>query len=73
MSYKDNLRRRGLEYAQRRALTLGDELGTGVHGSVFLAESHGEKGPLQAQSAIKIHQGEAGYRHERDVYLRLKE
>jgi hypothetical protein len=73
MSYKEKLRRRGLEYTQRRALTLGDELGTGVHGSVFLVESHGEKGTVQAQSAIKIYQGEGGYRQERDVYFRLKE
>jgi hypothetical protein len=50
MSYKENLRRRGLEYAQRHALTLVDELGTGVHGSVFLAEK---------QSAIKVHQGQS--------------
>jgi hypothetical protein len=73
MSYKENLRHKALEYAQREGLLLGAELGTGVHGSVFLTESQAENRSLRATSAIKAHHGIPGYRQERDVYLRLKE
>lgn len=73
MSFKDDLIRRAREYTQRHGLALGDELGSGVHGTVFVAESQPEKAEGAAQSAIKVHQREPDYRRERDVYLRLKE
>jgi len=73
MSFKDDLLRRAREYTQRHGLALGDELGSGVHGTVFVAESQPEKAAGTAQSAIKVHQREPDYRRERDVYLRLKE
>jgi hypothetical protein len=73
MGFKDELLRRAREYAQRTGLTLGDELGCGVHGIVFVTESQAEKGPSPLRSAIKVHQREPDYGRERDVYLRLKE
>jgi len=55
------------EYASKKGLTVGRRLGFGVHGSVFDAESQGG-----AVSAIKVHEREASYRIERDVYRRLE-
>jgi hypothetical protein len=72
MSVKEERRRRAREYLQRTGRALGDELGTGVHGSVFATQSQPEKGPPAVRSAIKIHQREADYCRERDVYLRLQ-
>jgi len=57
------------EYANRNGLTLGDRLGAGVQGIVFNAKSQAEEGRL----AIKVHDREAAYIRERDVYLRLRE
>jgi hypothetical protein len=73
MSFKDELVRRGREYARRHDLVLGEELGFGVHGIVFVAESQPKKGRAEAKSAVKVHQREPDYCRERDVYLRLKE
>jgi hypothetical protein len=61
------------EYAKRHGLTLVDELGHGVHGSVFVAESQPQMGGAKVKSAVKTHHSEACYCRERDVYLRLKE
>jgi hypothetical protein len=73
MSFKDDLRRRAAEYANLRGLGLSDELGCGVHGIVFATESQLEEDRSAVRSAIKVHQQEAAYRRERDVYLRLHE
>jgi len=73
MSFKEELLRRAREYTQRRGLVLGDELGTGVHGTVFATESQPEKGPAAVRSAIKVHQRQPDYLRERDVYLRLRD
>lgn len=73
MSYKDDLIRRAREYTRRHDLLLGEQLGSGVHGIVFVTESQPEKGGGAAQSAVKVHQREPDYRRERDVYLHLKE
>ncbi len=58
-------------YAEQHALTLGDELGAGVHGIVFASESQSQRRQLASRSAVKAHQGETEYGRERDVYLRL--
>jgi len=39
MSYRDELVSRALEYTGRNGQVLGEELGIGVHGIVFVAES----------------------------------
>lgn len=56
-------------YASLHAVTLGDRLGLGMHGIVFVAES--KQRPFR--SAIKIFQHLEPYQKERNVYLRLKE
>ncbi|MBI3407330.1 MAG: hypothetical protein HY040_03110 [Planctomycetes bacterium] len=68
MTHPD-LFRRAQEYANRRGLVLGPQLGFGVHGIVFSAKDQSEEG----RSAIKAHEREAHYLREREVYLRLKE
>ena len=73
MSFRDELLRRAQEYTQRNDLVLGEELGFGVHGIVFVTESQRQKDPSDGRSAIKVHQREPDYRRERDVYLRLRE
>lgn len=73
MSFKEDFLRRGQEFAQPRGLKIGDELGSGVHGSVFLTESQPETARSGPQSAIKVFHREGDYRRERDVYLRLQE
>jgi hypothetical protein len=65
---RENLLARIQLYVSRHGLTLGRELGFGVHGIVFDAENQ-----AQGLSAIKAHQREADYLRERDVYLRLRE
>ena len=50
-----------------------DELGFGVHGSVFVAEYQSKTEPKFGQSAVKVHEHEADYCRERDVYVRLSE
>src|SRR5438874_12497206 len=69
MSIKEELLLRGREYTARYGLSLANELGSGVHGSVFLVKAQVEI----ARSAIKIHSQEEPFRRERDIYLRLKE
>jgi hypothetical protein len=64
---------RAREYAQANGLTLGKELGFGVHGIVVVTESAGEPGRPARQSALKAHQRETEYLRERDVYLRLQD
>jgi hypothetical protein len=64
-----DLVRRIHEFANRKGLTLGDQLGAGVQGIVFSAKSQSEEGRF----AIKIHKHEPGYLRERDAYLRLQE
>jgi hypothetical protein len=73
MSFKDELRRRAREYTRRHGLVLGDELGCGVHGIVFMTESQPQKAPVAVRSAIKVHQRPADYSRERDAYLRLED
>jgi hypothetical protein len=69
MAKKHELVRRADRYAQRRGLVLADQLGFGIHGIVFVAESQTDPG----RRAIKVHEREAPYCRERDVYLRLQE
>jgi hypothetical protein len=66
---RPELIQRAQTYCQRNSLTLRQRLGFGVHGIVFSAQGHAERG----QSAVKAHEHEAAYRRERDVYLRLQE
>jgi hypothetical protein len=73
MSMNEKLVLRAKEYAKRRGLTLGTELGHGVHGIVFATESQPEGGIFVVASAIKDHEHEVDYCRERDIYLRLKE
>ena len=66
---KVELLRRANEYATRTGLTIGDELGAGVHGIVYAATSQAEGG----QPAVKVYDRELFYQRERDVYLRLRD
>jgi hypothetical protein len=72
MARKDELMSRAQEYAQRNALSLGDELGFGVHGIVLSAESHIKTSGTSTRSAIKVHEQQQCFLRERDIYLRLK-
>ncbi len=73
MTLRDKLVLRAQEFAQRHGLSLGNELGHGVHGIVFATESQPPKGVPAVHSAIKVHEREPDYCRERDVYLRLRE
>jgi hypothetical protein len=73
MSVTDELLKRAKSFTLQHNLTLGDALGSGVHGSVFTTESLPEKNDPGVRSAIKVLQRETDYCKERDVYLRLKE
>ena len=73
MSFRDEPLRRAREYAARHNLTLGTELGFGVHGVVFVTQNQIDKGQPKKQSAVKAHQRETEYLRERDIYLRLQE
>jgi hypothetical protein len=64
-----DLVRRAQQYADRKDLMIGRQLGSGVHGIVFSAESQIEGG----RSALKVHEHGPDYARERNVYLRLKE
>lgn len=50
-----------------------DQLGYGIHGIVFLADSLLEKETPPVRSAVKVHRQEPAYLRERDVYLRLRD
>jgi hypothetical protein len=65
---KMDLLHRAQEFANRKGLTLGDQLGAGVQGIVFNAKSQSEKGRL----ALKVFKQEPDYWRERNVYLRLQ-
>jgi len=69
MPTKEELVRRADLYAQKHGLVLGEQLGFGVHGIVFVAASKSKPG----RAAIKVHEREESYRRERDVYLRLRD
>jgi hypothetical protein len=73
MTRKDELLERARQYVQRHGLTVTEELGAGVHGTVFVVESQTETGIDKARAAVKIHVHQADYCRERDVYLRLRE
>jgi len=68
MSHRPELSQRAQQYARTRGLVLGDQLGFGVHGIVFLATSQSNPGRF----AVKVHERPADYGRERDVYLRLQ-
>jgi len=72
MIFDKDLQHRGREYAQRYGRALSEQLGSGVHGIVFLSESLPQKGDAPARTAIKVHRQEPDYLRERDVYLRLQ-
>jgi len=72
MSLTRDMERRVADFAARHGLVLGQQLGYGMHGTVFLAESQGEIGAA-AGSAVKVHRRELEYLRERDIYLRLRE
>ena len=61
------------QFAQRHGLVLGEQLGFGVHGIVFIAESQAEKPAAPVRSAVKALRDERAFGRERDVYLRLRE
>jgi hypothetical protein len=69
MGFRLELVERAQEYCQQKGLAIGIQLGFGVHGIVFVANYQIETG----RSAIKVHEHEADYCRERDVYLRLQE
>jgi hypothetical protein len=73
MTPKDELLERARRYVQRHGLTVTEELGFGVHGTVFVVESQTETGAEKARAAVKIHARAADYARERDVYLRLQQ
>jgi hypothetical protein len=66
---RTDLVRRAQEYADRKGLVVGRELGSGVHRTVFAAEYQTKGG----RSALKAHADAAAYARKRDVYLRPKE
>ena len=72
MNIRDELLLRAQDYAAQHQLTITQELGFGVHGSVFIAENQPEPGRPAKRSAIKAHQHEEYYLRERDIYLRLQ-
>ncbi len=61
---------KGLEYCRRHncELVSGEDLGFGVHGSVFTCVR-----PTSTRNALKVHERLEPYRVERDVYLRLRD
>ena len=63
MASRESTRATAERYAQELGLTIIDELGYGVHGTVFSTDR---------QSAIKVFERESAYLRERSVYLRLK-
>lgn len=72
MSPSDELLRRIHDYAQRINVALVDQLGYGMHGSVFVAESQAGSDASLSRLAVKVHRREQEYIRERDTYLRLR-
>jgi hypothetical protein len=66
---RPDLVRRAQEYACRKRLVLGQQLGSGVHGTVWAAGNQTEGGSV----ALKAHERELDYCRERDIYHRLKQ
>jgi hypothetical protein len=64
-----DLDRRLHQYADRHDLAIEQQLGFGVHGTVF-SMRHKTDGEM---SAAKVHERGRDYARERDVYLRLGE
>src|SRR4029077_19660127 len=60
MGNYDEPRLRAQMYAEQYRLTLGDELGAGVHGIVFATERQSQTHPIW-HSVVKAHQGEIEY------------
>jgi hypothetical protein len=56
------------EYAGKHGFSLGEPLGSGIHGCVWMLLNE-----EAAAGALKIHGNAAAYRREREVYLRLRE
>jgi hypothetical protein len=73
MSFTEELRHRASEYAKQRMLLITDELGHGVHGSVFTSEGQSQYTLFPFRSAIKAYRREEDYLREVGVYHRLKE
>lgn len=71
MSINEELVGWAREYVRRNGLVLGEQLGSGVHGIVFVTERQQERTSLR--SAIKVHEHQTDFRRERDIYLRLQE
>ena|SRR5439155_2659934 len=73
MTRKDTLLLRAEQYAHQNGVLLGDELGSGVHGIVLVAENQTKAGGREPRAAIKIHEHESDFLRERDIYLRLRQ
>jgi hypothetical protein len=68
MNHRPELRERARRYAAAKGLALGDQLGFGLHGIVFLATSQTNPGRF----AVKVHERRPDYLRERDAYRRLQ-
>src|SRR6266404_4602148 len=73
MTRKETLLLRAEQYAHQNGVLLGDELGSGVHGIVLVAENQTKAGGREPRAAIKIHAHESDFLRERDIYLRLRQ
>ena len=58
-----------MAYAAQRQLQLGERLGFGIHGIIYVAEGKSAGG----KTAIKAHREMEPFRRELSVYLRLQE
>ncbi|HEX5176734.1 MAG TPA: hypothetical protein VFV83_06895 [Chthoniobacteraceae bacterium] len=63
----EDIIKRAETYAASRGRALAGRLGFGIHGMVFVLEGNADSGV----SAVKIHENEAPYRREREIYERL--
>jgi hypothetical protein len=59
-------------YADKHKLQLGQRLGFGMHGIIFVAEDN-PKTSDHGKTAIKVHRSAEPYVRERDVYVHLKD
>jgi hypothetical protein len=73
MGPKEESLRRAREFADKHALTLGEELGHGMNGVVFVAEAQKDMPGRPRLSAVKACHSLIEYERERDVYFRLQE